>query len=154
PGRPPGHPGRRNGEAGRGRAGEGRLGPARRRGDPPGPRRPPRRAPDSRAQGGRRSRAPRAASPPPDSAATAMTDPVPARGVRSAARHAIVLLLLLLPLLLVSLLLGTEIATPMELVRALVDPTEPFAVLLRDWRLPRVLAAFLVGACLAMSGAI
>jgi len=60
----------------------------------------------------------------------------------------------LLLLLFVALLLGTEIATPVKLVRALVDPTDPFAVLLRDWRLPRVLAAFLVGACLAMSGAI
>lgn len=70
------------------------------------------------------------------------------------ARNAFLGILLLGSLALASLLLGTEIATPAELFRALADPTDPFAVLIRDWRLPRVLAAFLVGACLAMSGAI
>lgn len=73
---------------------------------------------------------------------------------QAAPRRLVGLLLTLLLALFLALMLGTEIATPGELLAALLDPTDPFAVLLRDWRLPRVLAAFLVGACLAMSGAI
>lgn len=53
---------------------------------------------------------------------------------------------------LVSLCLGAEVVSPATLFAALRDPAQPFAQLLLDWRLPRVLAAGLIGALLGVSG--
>jgi iron complex transport system permease protein len=64
------------------------------------------------------------------------------------------LLLAVPPCLLAGIWLGAEIPSPADLIAAFGDTSDPFSVLLLHWRLPRVLAAFLVGACLAVSGVI
>lgn len=66
----------------------------------------------------------------------------------------------LLPVLLLAtgaaagLLLGAEMPGPAALWRAATDPGDPFGQLILHWRLPRVLAAGLVGAGLGLAGAI
>ncbi len=55
---------------------------------------------------------------------------------------------------LVGIWLGADIPSPGALLHALTHPSEPFSLLLLSWRTPRVLAAFCVGACLAMAGAV
>jgi iron complex transport system permease protein len=54
----------------------------------------------------------------------------------------------------VGIWLGTDIPSPSALLHALSHPSEPFSLLLLGWRTPRVLAAFCVGACLGLSGAV
>jgi iron complex transport system permease protein len=50
--------------------------------------------------------------------------------------------------------LGADVPSPGALLHAITHPTEPFSLLLLGWRVPRVLAAFCVGACLGLSGAV
>ncbi|MBI3515540.1 MAG: iron ABC transporter permease [Proteobacteria bacterium] len=50
--------------------------------------------------------------------------------------------------------LGADIPSPGALLHAVTHPQEPFSVLLLSWRAPRVLAAFCVGACLGLAGAV
>ncbi len=52
------------------------------------------------------------------------------------------------------LVLGAEMPGPAALARALADAGDPFGQLVLHWRLPRVLAAGLVGAGLGLAGAI
>ena len=56
--------------------------------------------------------------------------------------------------LLAGLLLGQETLSPATLAALAADPTQPFARILLEWRLPRVLAAGCVGALLALGGAV
>lgn len=55
---------------------------------------------------------------------------------------------------LAGLWLGTETATRADLAGLIAGSDGPFARLLLYWRLPRVLAAFAVGACLGVAGAV
>jgi iron complex transport system permease protein len=48
--------------------------------------------------------------------------------------------------------LGGEMLGPTRLIDLVRDPQAPLSQVVLVWRLPRVLAAFCVGACLAMSG--
>lgn len=50
--------------------------------------------------------------------------------------------------------LGAEPLSPRMWWVILTDPGTPFARIILDWRIPRVLAAFCVGACLALAGAV
>ncbi|MBI0537111.1 iron ABC transporter permease [Roseomonas sp. KE2513] len=63
-------------------------------------------------------------------------------------------LLLLTVGLLGGVLLGQEALSPASLGALLADPGQPFARILLEWRLPRVLAAGCVGALLALGGAV
>ncbi len=63
-------------------------------------------------------------------------------------------LLLLVAGFAAGLILGAEMPGPVALVRAMADPGDPFGQLILHWRLPRVLAAGLVGAGLGLAGAI
>lgn len=69
-------------------------------------------------------------------------------------RRLALLLLTALLAILSGLWLGASLARPAELWEALGDAASPFAQLLLHWRLPRVLTAFLVGACLGLAGVI
>lgn len=50
--------------------------------------------------------------------------------------------------------LGAEILSLPELARVVVEPERPMSRIILEWRLPRVLTAFCVGACLAVSGVV
>lgn len=56
--------------------------------------------------------------------------------------------------LLAGIWLGSEPLTPAAWWRAVTSSDDPFGQLILHWRLPRVLAAFCVGACLAIAGVI
>lgn len=56
--------------------------------------------------------------------------------------------------LLAGMMLGSSWLGPDEMFRLIADANNPFGNLLIDWRLPRVLTAFIVGALLGASGAI
>jgi iron complex transport system permease protein len=56
--------------------------------------------------------------------------------------------------LVAGLLLGAETLSPAEAWALLLDPAQPLARLVAEWRLPRVLAAGCVGALLALGGAV
>ncbi len=83
---------------------------------------------------------------------------VPVVGTYLAWRGVIVLtglVLLTLVLTVVALALGDYRLTPAEVFSALFATDGDFAsVVVREWRLPRVLAALVFGSCLAISGAI
>ncbi len=53
-----------------------------------------------------------------------------------------------------SLWLGAELLAPPRLIAALLHPDDQLAQLILVWRLPRVVASFLVGACLGIAGAL
>ncbi len=63
-------------------------------------------------------------------------------------------LLLLVAGFAAGLILGPEMPGPAALIRAVADPGDPFGQLILHWRLPRVLAAGLVGAGLGLAGGI
>lgn len=50
--------------------------------------------------------------------------------------------------------LGAELLGPVLLVQTLADTESVLRALILDWRIPRVLAAFCVGACLGAAGAV
>jgi iron complex transport system permease protein len=50
--------------------------------------------------------------------------------------------------------LGAEILAPRDIVLIFAEPDRPGARIILDWRLPRVLTAFCVGACLAVGGVV
>lgn len=50
--------------------------------------------------------------------------------------------------------LGAELLSPQALVAALGDGSSTLGAIILHWRIPRVLAAFCVGACLGMAGAV
>ncbi len=69
-------------------------------------------------------------------------------------RHALWLSLSLLVALLLSAMAGHDLATPAQLARAISGEPSLGSQLLLAWRIPRVLAAALVGALLGLGGAI
>jgi len=54
----------------------------------------------------------------------------------------------------ISFWLGAELLTLEDTIRIISDPQSTFARVILEWRLPRVLTAFCVGACLAVGGAV
>ncbi len=50
--------------------------------------------------------------------------------------------------------LGAEILSLPDFARVVAEPERPLARIILEWRLPRVLTAFCVGACLAISGVV
>lgn len=69
--------------------------------------------------------------------------------------RSLILLVITLALAIFALSIGSYSLTPMEVINALADPDAGFArTVVVEWRLPRVLLALLVGALLAISGAL
>jgi len=54
----------------------------------------------------------------------------------------------------ISFWLGAELLSFADLARILADPGSTFARVILEWRVPRVLTAFCVGACLAVGGVV
>ncbi len=69
-------------------------------------------------------------------------------------RHLALALGLVLIAFLIGVLLGAELMSPLAWFASVTDGDDPLGQLILHWRLPRVLAAFCVGACLAMAGVV
>lgn len=69
-------------------------------------------------------------------------------------RHLLLALGLVLTAFLIGALLGAELMTPLAWLTSVMDRDDPLGQLILHWRLPRVMAAFCVGACLAMAGVV